>query len=61
VPYLDIEAMGQAVVDYALDAARRKADGDLNRAQFAKFGPEQQCPLMLQRIDEALKRKAAQA
>jgi glycosyltransferase involved in cell wall biosynthesis len=61
VPYLDIEAMGQAVVDYALDAARCKADGDLNRAQFAKFGPEQQCPLMLERIEEALKRKAVQA
>jgi glycosyltransferase involved in cell wall biosynthesis len=61
VPYLDIEAMGQAVVDYALDVARRKADGDLNRAQFAKFGPEQQCPLMLERIEEALERKAVQA
>lgn len=61
VPYLNVEAMGQAVVDYARDAARRKADGDLNRTQFAKFGPDQQCPLMLQRIEEALKRKASHA
>jgi glycosyltransferase involved in cell wall biosynthesis len=61
VPYLDIAAMGQAVVDYALDPDRRKTDGDLNRAQFAKFGPDQQCPLMLQRIEVALARKAAQA
>jgi len=59
VPYLSVEAMGQAVVDYARDAARRKADGDLNRTQFAKFGPDVQCPLMLQRIEEALKRKAS--
>jgi glycosyltransferase involved in cell wall biosynthesis len=61
VPYLNVEAMGQAVVDYARDAARRKADGDLNRTQFAKFGPDVQCPLMLQRIEEALKRKASGA
>ncbi len=59
VPYLDVEAMGQAVVDYARDAGRRQADGALNRKQFAIFSPAHQCPLMLQRIEEAMARKAS--
>lgn len=50
VPYLDVEAMGRAVVDYARDPERRRKDGELNRVQFANFGPDQQCPLMWQRI-----------
>lgn len=53
VPYLDVEAMGRAVVDYARDPERRRKDGELNRVQFANFGPDQQCPLMWQRITAA--------
>lgn len=53
VPYLDVEAMGRAVVDYARDPERRAKDGELNRVQFANFGPDQQCPLMWQRITAA--------
>jgi glycosyltransferase involved in cell wall biosynthesis len=59
VPYLDVEAMGRAVVDYARDPERRRMDGELNRVQFANFGPDQQCPLMWERITAAWKEKAS--
>jgi glycosyltransferase involved in cell wall biosynthesis len=59
VPYLDVEAMGRAVVDYARDPERRRKDGELNRVQFANFGPDQQCPLMWERITAAWKEKAS--
>jgi glycosyltransferase involved in cell wall biosynthesis len=58
VPYLDVEAMGRAVVDYARDPERRRQDGELNRMQFANFGPDQQCPLMWQRITAAWNKQA---
>lgn len=58
VPYLDVEAMGRAVVDYARDPERRRKDGELNRVQFANFGPDQQCPLMWQRITAAWNEQA---
>lgn len=50
VPYLDVEAMGRAVVEYALDAERRRSDGALNARQFARFAPEVQAPLMWQKM-----------
>jgi len=53
VPYLDVEAMARAVVDYALDPGRRSAHGELNKVQFARLGTEEQCPLMWQRISRA--------
>jgi glycosyltransferase involved in cell wall biosynthesis len=59
VPYLDVEAMGRAVVDYARDPERRRKDGELNRVQFANFGPDQQCPLMWQRITAAWNEQAS--
>jgi glycosyltransferase involved in cell wall biosynthesis len=59
VPYLDVAAMGQAVVDYAVDVEKRRRDGQLNAVQFANFGVEAQCPMMYQRILTALDRNAS--
>ncbi len=59
VPYLDVEAMARAVVDYIQDPEKRSAHGDLNRAQFAKLGTEEQCPLMWQRIMAAWNEQAS--
>lgn len=61
VPYLNVEAMSRAVVAYAQDAELRQRDGQLNRVQFAQLGTDQQCPLMLQRIEAALARKTSGA
>jgi glycosyltransferase involved in cell wall biosynthesis len=57
VPYLDVVAMGQAVVDYARNPDRRQRDGQLNAVQFANFSVERQCSLIFARIRAALKRK----
>lgn len=54
VPYLDVEAMGRSIVEYAKDPALVGRDGSRNRAQFAQFTPVIQCPLMQAHIDRAL-------
>ncbi len=61
VPYLNVEAMGRALVDYFNGGDMRQADGATSRVLFARFTPDVQCPLMIDRIDRAMARKQFRA
>jgi glycosyltransferase involved in cell wall biosynthesis len=53
VPYLDVEAMGAAVVEFAKDPGLAVIEGDKARALFAQFTPEIQCPLLFEHVQRA--------
>ncbi|MFC5195462.1 glycosyltransferase family 4 protein [Bizionia hallyeonensis] len=50
VPYLDVEAMGDAVLDYAGHPEKRLADGARAQALFSEFTPHVICPQLFQVI-----------
>lgn len=54
VPYMNVEAMGRALVDYFNAQDMRHADGARGRILFARFTPDVQCPLLMDRIERAM-------
>lgn len=60
VPYLDVEAMAQAVLEYMADASLRHRDGEAARSLFSAYVPAVQCPLMFERLEAVLRRTGPQ-
>ncbi|PKQ46713.1 glycosyltransferase family 4 protein [Confluentibacter flavum] len=55
VPYLDIEAMAEAIVSYYNNAENLKQDGINASNLFKAFTPENICPILFEVINETLK------
>jgi glycosyltransferase involved in cell wall biosynthesis len=54
VPYLDIEAMSEKVLEYHENSVLLKEHGYLNRELFAKFTPKEICPQYFRVIQKYL-------
>ncbi|UAB81229.1 glycosyltransferase [Marixanthomonas sp. SCSIO 43207] len=54
IPYLDIEAMAKAIVDYYEDRNHLEEDGERASQLFAQFTPINQCPKLFSIIEESL-------
>lgn len=52
VPYLDVEAMGRAIVAYAEDRAGLRMDGERSRTLFGRFTPDKQCPRLHAKVEQ---------
>lgn len=54
VPYLDIEAMAEAIICYYNNPDKLTSDGEVVKDLFAEFTPENQCPLIYKSIKNLL-------
>ena len=54
LPYLDVEAVAQSIVDYYHNPEKIQRDGAQNKMQFAQFAPSQICPQIASCIQSQL-------